>query len=168
MTEQNVIFDSSGCALAGTYQEVAQLPRSAQLIVRLLRTDAVRAQRKNLSKIMASPDDVIRVQGARVNARWVRDFVGYDPVPALKQLTMPVLAITGGNDLQVPPDDVAAIGRLVGGPFDGHVVGDLSHMLRPDPGSLGPRGYRRAARLTVSPEVLALLTAWVSRTWVRP
>jgi pimeloyl-ACP methyl ester carboxylesterase len=148
-----------------TEQLASRLPRSAQLILRLLRTDAVRAQRKNLSKIMASADDVIRVQGARVNARWVRDFVGYDPAPALKQLTVPVLAITGGHDLQVPPDDVAAIGRLVGGPFEGHVLGDLSHMLRPDPGSLGPRGYRRAARLPVSPEVLGLITAWVTRTW---
>ena len=114
---------------------------------------------------MASADDVIRVQGTRVNARWARDFVGYDPAPALRQLTVPVLAITGGHDLQVPPDDVAAIGRLVGGPFEGHVVGDLSHMFRPDPDSAGPSGYRRAGRMPVSPEVLTLLTAWVTRTW---
>ena len=41
-------------------------------------------------------------------------------------------------------------------------------MLRPDPGLVGPSGYRRAGRLPVSPEVLGLLTAWASRTWVRP
>ena len=148
-----------------TEQLASRLPRSARLILRLLRTDAVRAQRKNLSKIMASAADVIRVQGTRVNARWARDFVAYDPAPALRQLTVPVLAITGGHDLQVPPDDVAAIGRLVGGPFDGHVVADLSHMLRPDPGLVGPSGYRRAGRMPVSPEVLTLITAWVTRTW---
>jgi pimeloyl-ACP methyl ester carboxylesterase len=149
-------------------QLATRLTRSSQLVLRLLRTDAVQAQRKNLSKILASADDVIRVQGTRVNARWARDFVGYDPAPALRQLTVPVLAITGGHDLQVPPDDVAAIGRLVGGPFEGHVVGDLSHMFRPDPDSVGPRGYRRAGRLPVSPEVLGLITAWASRTWARP
>jgi uncharacterized protein len=79
-----------------------------------------------------------------------------------------VLAITGGTDLQVPPADIETIGQLVVGPFEGHVVGDLSHMLRPDPDALGPRGYRRAARQPVSTEVLDLITAWVGRHWTAP
>ena len=87
-----------------------------------------------MDRILASSDDVMRIQGARVNARWVRDFAAYDPGPVLARMTVPVLAITGGADVQVPPEDVDAIGRLVQGPFDGHVVADLSHMLRPDPG----------------------------------
>jgi len=146
-----------------TQQLAARLPRSSQLALRLMRTDLVRAQRKNQDRIMASAGEVVRIQGVRVNARWVRDFVRYDPAPALRQLTLPVLAITGGHDLQVPPADVAAIGQLVGGPFEGHVVGDLSHILRSDPDSVGPRGYRRAARTPVSTEVLSLVTTWATR-----
>jgi pimeloyl-ACP methyl ester carboxylesterase len=130
-----------------------------------MRIDVVRAQRKNQSRIMATDDDVMRIQGTRVNARWFRDFTRYDPVLALQQVTAPVLAITGGHDLQVPPDDVAAIGRLVRGPFEGHVVGDLSHILRPDPDSVGPRGYRRAVRAPISQEVLSLVTMWITRHW---
>jgi uncharacterized protein len=88
------------------------------------------------------------------------------PVAAtLSRLRVPVLAITGGHDLQVPSADVEATGKLVRGPFEGHVVGDLSHLLRPDPGFAGPRGYRRAARQPVSPEVLTLITDWVARHW---
>jgi len=34
---------------------------------------------------------------------------------------------------------------------------------RPDPDSVGPRGYRRAVRAPVSPEVLDIMTAWVGR-----
>ena len=64
--------------------------------------------------------------------------------------------------MQVPPDDVDAIGRLVQGPFEGHVVDDLSHLLRPDPAWAGPRGYHRSVRQPVSPQVLALITRWVS------
>jgi hypothetical protein len=56
----------------------------------------------------------------------------------------------------------------VHGPFEGHVVAELSHMLRPDPGSLGPRGYRRQARQPVSPEVLRLVTDWVTQHWGAP
>lgn len=148
-----------------TEQLADRIPPVAKLILRLMRTDVVRIQRKNLAKIMSSSADVIRVQGTRANARWVRDFVRYDPAPALTSVTVPVLALTGGHDLQVPPADVEAIGRLVRGPFEGHVVGDLGHMLRPDPSSLGPRGYRRQARLPVSPEVLDIISAWVRRNW---
>jgi uncharacterized protein len=148
-----------------TEQLADRIPASAKLILRLMRTDVVRSQRKNLAKIMSASADVIRVQGTRVNAKWVRDFVRYDPAPALASVTVPVLAVTGEHDLQVPPADVEAIGRLVRGPFEGHVVRDLSHMLRPDPDSVGPRGYRRQARQPVSPEVLTIISAWVRRNW---
>ena len=36
-------------------------------------------------------------------------------------------------------------------------------MTRPDPDSVGPRGYRRQARQPVSPEVLTIISAWVRR-----
>ncbi len=151
-----------------TYQVAeigSRMPASARLILRLMRTDVERAQRKNLAKILASETDVVRLQGQRVGARWVRDFVARDPAPVLARITVPVLAITGGHDLQVPPGDVEVMGRLVQGPFEGHVVPDLSHLLRPDPDSVGPRGYRRQGRQPVSPEVLRLITRWVGRHW---
>ena len=148
-----------------TQKMADRLPRSARVILRLMRTDAIRAQRKNMDRILASSDDVMRIQGARVNARWVRDFAAYDPKPVLARVSVPVLAITGGEDVQVPPQDVDTIGQLVQGSFDGHVVAHLSHMLRPDPASIGPRGYRRATRQPVSPEVIDLITAWVTSNW---
>ena len=143
----------------------ARLPRLTRTVLRATRKDLQGIQRKRLAQIQASRADAIRIQGARVNARWIRDFLVYDPVPVLSQITVPVLAITGGGDVQVPPGDVEVIGRLVQGPFEGHVVGDLSHLLRPDPDSAGPRGYRRAVRQPVSPEVLALITGWVASHW---
>jgi pimeloyl-ACP methyl ester carboxylesterase len=94
-----------------TEQLADRLPASARLILRLMHTDAVRSQRKNLAKIMSSSADVMRLQGTRVNARWVRDFVRYDPALTLARVTAPVLAITGGHDLQVPPADVEAMGQ---------------------------------------------------------
>ncbi len=109
----------------------------------------------------------MRIQGVRVNARWIRDFLTYDPSSALARIKVPVLAITGGQDLQVPPEDVDTIGRLVSGPFEGHVIDNLSHLLRPDPAAIGPRGYRRAVRQPVSPEVLVIITDWVASHWSR-
>jgi uncharacterized protein len=148
-----------------TEKLAGNLPTLARLVLRLMRTDAVRLQRKNQDRILASTKDVMRLQGTRIGAHWFRDFVAWDPEPTLSRITVPVLAITGGQDFQVPPADIERIGQLVRGPFEGRVVGDLSHMLRPDPGSAGPRGYRRAARQPVSADVLDLITGWVGRHW---
>ena len=144
---------------------VPTLPRAVRAITRVTGTDIVKTQHKRLARLKASSGDVIRMQGIRVNARWYREFLGYDPAPSLAHVKVPVLAITGGHDMQVPPDDVDAIGRLVAGPFEGHVVDDLSHLLRPDPGWAGPRGYRRAVRQPVSPKVLSIITTWVTDHW---
>ena len=143
----------------------ARLPRLTKAILRIAHYDVVQVQHKRMARIMASKDDVIRVQGMRFNARWYREFAAYDPRPVLAGIKVPVLAITGGQDVQVPPEDVAEIGRLVQGPFEGHVVGDLSHLFRPDPESAGLQGYRREAREPVSPEVLSLIRAWVTSHW---
>lgn len=148
-----------------TQQMASRLPAASRLILRLMRTDPVTAQRRNQDKVMASSADVIRLQGQQVNARWFRDFVSYDPAPVLAGITVPVLAITGGQDVQVPPGDIEVMRQLVRGPFEGHVVGQLSHVLRDDPQSIGPRGYRRATRQPVSHEVLDLITAWVTGHW---
>jgi pimeloyl-ACP methyl ester carboxylesterase len=141
------------------------LPAVAKAIFRLTSGDFKRSQHKRLDRLRASEGDVIRMQGIRVNARWYREFLAYDPAPYLRRVTAAVLAITGGHDMQVPPEDVETIGSLVGGPFEGHVAGDLSHLLRPDPGWAGPRRYRRAVRQPVSPEVLAIITGWVANRW---
>ena len=143
----------------------ARLPATARLILRISRTDIVRTQRKRVARIEAATADVIRIQAVRINARWWRDFLAYDPRPALSRITVPVLAITGGQDVQVPPADVAAIGRLVQGPFEGHVAGDLSHLFRPDPASAGPRAYRRSVRQPVDPELLRLIASWITSHW---
>ncbi|MFF9512477.1 alpha/beta hydrolase [Streptomyces sp. NPDC014724] len=146
-------------------QLASRLPLPVKLVLRVLRTDLGRAQRRNLERITASDEAEMRLQGQRVNARWTRDFVACDPAPALARITVPVLAITGGGDLQVPPEDVDVIGRLVHGPFQGHVVAGLSHLFRPDPQSLGPKGYRRAVRQPVSTQVLELVSEWVAHQW---
>ncbi len=143
----------------------ARLPAAARLILKITRTDIIRSQRKQVARIKASTGDVIRIQGFRINARWWRDFLAYDPRPALARITAPVLAITGGQDVQVPPQDVAEIGRLAQGPFEGHVTGNLSHLFRPDPASAGPRAYRRAVREPVDAEVLKLITTWIKTHW---
>ncbi len=100
----------------------ARLPRLVKAILRITHSDVIRSQRKRAARIKASQADVMRIQGMRFNARWFRDFLAYDPSPVLARITVPILAITGGQDVQVPPEDVDTVGCLVKGPFEGHVV----------------------------------------------
>ncbi len=100
-----------------TEMAAARLPPTARMILKITRTDIIRTQRKRVARIKASTGDVIRIQGFRINARWWRDFLAHDPRPALARITVPVLAITGGQDVQVPPQDAAEIGRLAQGPL---------------------------------------------------
>jgi uncharacterized protein len=141
---------------------ITTLPRWLRAVWRITRNDPIRTQREQLDRIKTSAAPVMRIRGRRMPARWLREFAAYDPTPALARISVPVLAITGECDLQVPPEDIDTIKDLVRGPYEGHVVADLSHVLRPDPDRIGPRGYRRAVRQPISPTIIQLITAWIT------
>ena len=54
--------------------------------------------------------DALYAQGNAVASPWMHTFLAYDPLPALRKVTCPVLALDGSKDLQVPPkEDLSAI-----------------------------------------------------------
>jgi fermentation-respiration switch protein FrsA (DUF1100 family) len=54
--------------------------------------------------------DGARTLAIRLNTPWFRFFLTYDPRPTLRQVKVPVLALNGEKDLQVPPkENLAAI-----------------------------------------------------------
>jgi pimeloyl-ACP methyl ester carboxylesterase len=147
---------------------VATLPKWTTTLLKLFHIDPLASQRKQFARIRSTSADVIRVQGKKVNARWLRQFLDYDPVPIFREITVPVLAVSGANDLQVPPEDAVTIAGLVRGVGDVRTIGDLSHLMRPDPVSRGPRDYRRAVHLPVSPKVLTLISGWIPDQLPKP
>lgn len=175
--EVPVTFDSDGCALAGTVTDVAAQRhhkrgagssggdclstgmglRAADARAAL----AVLADRYPGPPLLTIGHSEGTYYAARLALPPAEPESGYPGVAGTALLSGS--GRTGGHDLQVPPDHVAAIGDLVRGPFEGHVVGDLSHLLRPDPASIGPRGYKRATRLPVSQDVLSLVTGWAAK-----
>ncbi len=130
-------------------------------IVRLLRIDVAAKQRDALDKVAATTTDVARLGGRRTNARWLREFLVYDPAPVLARITVPVLALTGEKDLQVPPEDVDTVAAVVPGDVEAVRVPDLTHILRRDPGGPSLQAYKRQVTEPVDPEVVATVTGWV-------
>ncbi len=139
------------------------LPAPVRGLLRLLRTDLEAKVAANHRKILATTTDVARIDGARTNARWHREFLRHDPRADLARLTVPVLAVTGAKDLQVPADDLAVLAATVPGPVEVRRVPDLTHTLRRQPGAASLRHYREELRRPVDPEVCASVVAWCRR-----
>ena len=138
------------------------LPKPAQGLMKVLRQDFVRTQSKRLDRIEQSSDDVIRIQFVKLNAKWFREFMTFDPAEALRQAAVPVLAITGSKDIQVDPADVDIMEEVVSTPFTGHVVDDLTHLLRREPGQPSLGNYKKQARRSIDPRVGRLITDWAT------
>jgi fermentation-respiration switch protein FrsA (DUF1100 family) len=118
--EQTLLWQSA--------QIAPTLPKPVKFILRILRTDPLRQQRKSLDKLASTTTDVARIQGSRVNAKWFRELLVFDPLPHLRAIGIPVLAITGDKDLQVDPDDLGVIASTVPGPVTVDRVRDLTHI----------------------------------------
>ncbi|MBB3086548.1 alpha/beta hydrolase family protein [Geodermatophilus sabuli] len=140
------------------------LPAPVRALLRLFRIDLEAKVAANHARIKATTTDVARIGGARVNARWHREFLAHDPRGDLARLHLPVLALTGEKDLQVPAGDLDAIAATVPGPVEVHRVPDLTHTLRRQAGPASLRAYHAELRSPVDPEVLRTVVDWCSRT----
>jgi pimeloyl-ACP methyl ester carboxylesterase len=137
---------------------VRELPGFARPVVRAV-------ARRQLARIKAGST---RVAGRPVNARWLREMLAHDPRPGLAAIRVPVLAITGGKDVQVDAADLAEIHRLVPGEAEIHRIADLTHLLRRDPGAASVRSYPRLLRDPVDPDLLAQVSGWLARRLTSP
>ncbi|KAE8763659.1 alpha/beta hydrolase [Georgenia thermotolerans] len=144
------------------------LPAVLRGVFRLMRTDFVAQVSKNHRKIKATRTDVAWVGGQRLNARWFREFLAYDPRADLATITAPVLAATGDHDVQVPPEDLETLAALVPGDVETVLVPDLNHILRHQTGTPTLKTYKTDVRHPVDPRVNELLTSWVTRRVASP
>ena len=139
------------------------LPAPVRAVLRLLRIDLQKKVAANHGRIKATTTDVARLGGARINARWTREFLAHDPREDLRRIAVPVLAITGEKDLQVDPADLDVVAAQVRGPVEVHRVPDLTHMLRHQPGPPSLSAYRKELRGPVNQDVLATVLQWCRR-----
>ncbi|SFE56370.1 alpha/beta hydrolase family protein [Blastococcus tunisiensis] len=136
------------------------LPRPVRALLRLLRVDLEKKVAANHDRIRATTADVARIGGARINARWHREFLAHDPREDLRRLTVPVLALTGEKDLQVDPAHLTTIRATVPAEVTAAVVPDLTHTLRRQPGRPSMGAYRKELRKPVDPAVLTTVVGW--------
>ncbi|MBU4253857.1 MAG: alpha/beta hydrolase, partial [Acidobacteria bacterium] len=95
---------------------------------------------------------------------WFRFFLTYDPLPALRKVTCPVLAINGEKDLQVPPkENLAAIEGAL------KEAGNTDYTLKELPGlnhifqkaETGSVSEYIKIEETINPEALKTIGDWI-------
>lgn len=106
----------------------------------------------------------LEAQVRQVNSPWFRFFLGYDPRPALEKVRVPVLALNGALDLQVPAEvnlaEVAAALQRGGNPdATTRVLPGLNHLFqRAETGS--PSEYARITE-TMNRAALDAVSTWI-------
>jgi uncharacterized protein len=141
-----------GARFAGT------VPRPFRPLLPVLR----RTARRQLARLAATTTDSARIGGLRVNARWWREQLAYDPRPDLARIPVPVLAVTGAADTQVDPGDLDVIADLVPGGAETHRTPGLTHILRRTDGPGAVFTYRRLLRDPVDAELLTTVAHWLA------
>lgn len=182
--EQILFLQDSLIAAAGgaTPDEIARSRERKALIFDVLksapdREDASRAleeamrglvltdqEQSELREAGISIDDLIAQQIQQINSPWFRFFLTYDPLPALREIEVPVLAITGEKDLQVPPgenlppiEEALAKGRSKR--FLVREVRGLNHLMQTAETGI-PREYSTIEE-TFAPVALQLIGNWI-------
>jgi hypothetical protein len=133
-------------------------------LIRALHIDVREAQRKQLEKIKRSTKDWYRMGPlAKVNAKWMREFLTYNPAEDLPKIQAPVLAITGSKDIQVNPFDLQRMAGLIKSEFEWHEVPDVTHILRTEAGEATLSTYRQQIQRPVDERILNLISDWLKR-----
>jgi pimeloyl-ACP methyl ester carboxylesterase len=102
---------------------------------------------------------------------WFRFFLTYDPRPALRKATCPVLAINGEKDLQVPPKEnlpaiEAALKEGVNRDYTIKEIPKLNHLFQTCQTG-APSEYAQIEE-TFSPTALQVIGDWIAARMLKP
>jgi pimeloyl-ACP methyl ester carboxylesterase len=112
----------------------------------------------------AEPTEQARQEVRGMTGAWFRNFLSYDPVPTLRALRIPVLALDGSKDVQVPASqNIPALKAALSANPRATVteVPGLNHFFQ----TAGTGGLEEYAVLTetVSPVALKMTGDWIAR-----
>lgn len=133
-----------------------------------------RSRKKNekiYKMIDESDQDIMNIQGLKINAKWMRELRKFNVCDYLKEVTSPVLAITGEKDIQVPPEHAKQIAELVKGEAEWHVIPNMNHVFRIYDGQHTMLGlmkeYVTLLNQPIAGELLEIIEAWLNKQLIQ-
>jgi len=95
-----------------------------------------------------------------LSSPWIKYFIKYDPSSTLKKLNIPVLALFGKNDLQVPAvENSKALEDLNNKNIEVIQLENLNHLFQESKTGM-PNEYAEIEQ-TISPKVLNIISDWI-------
>lgn len=137
------------------------IQRELMTIVDRHAEDGVAARREVLAymKQQGVTDAQAQQTADQISLGWFRWLVAHDPASSLAALDVPLLAIYGGKDLQVPADQNAPVLSRLKPDAEVVVLPDLNHLMQPAVTGL-PNEYE-AIETTIDPQALSTVVDWV-------
>jgi len=113
-----------------------------------------------------NPMSLLNSRFEEATTPWFRFLIGYDPGPALRALKIPVLALNGALDVQVPPEQnlPAITWELEAGANKDYEVvklAGLNHFFQT--ATTGAPSEYGEIEETIAPTVLNLIGEWIGR-----
>lgn len=145
-------------AIAKTSADTAELRRRLEAAF----ADATPAEQELIKEGKLTVNNQMPV----LSSPWLRFFIAYNPVTALTKVQVPVLALTGGKDIQVPADEnLSAIEKALKQGGNRQVTvkkfPGLNHLFQTaDTGLPGEYGLIEE---TIAPDVLQFIGSWIEK-----
>ena len=142
----------------------------ARPVMSTLRMQMINNINHDLKLTAAGRDSAITMIPARIDTMmaadpWMKYFLTYDPTVTARRVRTPVLIITGANDQQAPPDQVAeqeAAFRAAGNvDVTAHVIPGVNHLFVVDPDGFPGNYTKLPAPVRVKAEVMGEVVDWL-------
>jgi hypothetical protein len=154
-------------------EELAQASAEEARMIHIVRNAAnpaeaaaqLKAEADAEAERTGTPKGLAEARAAQLEGPWFRAFLAYDPAPALERLRIPVLALIGSKDVQVPPDqNLPALRAALAHDPRATVqeLPDLNHLFQP--ATTGAPSEYAQIETTLAPAALDTITAWVLQT----
>lgn len=162
LVEQARALSLSSGASQEAAQKVAELQRAIMEAI-IVEPDAERL-RSSLERITASRGvaPIGSEAVSQLSSPWYRYFLSFDPARALRKVRVPVLALLGGKDVQVTPDQNAPALRAAlrnNRRASVEVLPGLNHLFQTAKTG-APDEYGQIEE-TISPSALARMVEWI-------
>jgi dienelactone hydrolase len=170
VTGERVVLSQQRLIMAAGGVPAETIERNAALQQRLLAAvekapDREAAQREAKAVLIAAgmPEATAEANSAPVSSDWYRGFLKLDPVPALRSVKVPVLALVGSLDVQVPAsENIPALKAALAGNRDATVIQlpGLNHLFQT--ARTGAVAEYAQIEETVSPVALKTVGDWIA------
>ncbi|MFJ8531311.1 hypothetical protein [Bacillus sp. NPDC094106] len=119
-----------------------------------------------MDKRQYSTEDVIRIKGTKLNAKWLREQLQYNVVTYLEKVSCHVLAITGDKDIQVSPEHAKRIALYVSGEAGWHIIPNMKHYEHKHTMIRLRKEYRRLMDKSIEEELLHVMKEWLKKHYL--